>query len=124
MSLYVFSITPVEHFMILPIFPLYTLISFNNVFVLIFVTILFISINLFILFQKSGLSHFCSSCIIHTRFQIILEYAYKSTTFLKFFLLYLRHLSAPVVLLLVFFVFTQLIDISISICLNAPFVSL
>ena len=77
MILNIFNVSPVEQFMILPIFPLYALISFNNVFVLISVIILFFFTSLFILFKKSDLSHFYSLYIIPTRFQIILEHVYK-----------------------------------------------
>ena len=71
------NISPVEQFMILPIFPLFNLISVNNVFVLIFIIIVFFILNLLILFKNFDFNKPYGLYIIPTRFQTILEFVYK-----------------------------------------------
>jgi ATP synthase subunit 6 len=73
-----FNYSPVEQFMILPIIPIFNLISINNFFLLIFMIIIFLIIQLFVLFKNF---HFNTSSyglyVIPNRYQAVLEQIYK-----------------------------------------------
>ena len=77
-SSFFINFSPVEQFLILPIIPLFNLISINNVFVLILAILLFFFFNLFWLFKSSNLNFSHSLYIIPTRFQTVLEQVYKA----------------------------------------------
>ena len=72
-----FFLSPVEQFMILPLLPLFKLITVDNVFILIFIIIIFFFFNLFILFKRFDFDNNYGLYIIPTRFQIVLEQIFK-----------------------------------------------
>ncbi len=79
------SVSPVEQFLILPLLPLFKLISINNVFVILVIIGIFFYTSLFIFFKTttffksslvSSLNDYAGFYIIPKHFQAILEFIY------------------------------------------------
>jgi ATP synthase subunit 6 len=72
-----FNVSPVEQFAILPLLPLFNLISINNVFVLIFIILCFLILSLFVLCKRFSFKNSSGLYIIPTRYQTIFEFIFK-----------------------------------------------
>jgi len=77
MRLFIYNYSPVEQFAILPITPLFNLLSLSNVTVLYLLIIIFLILSLFLLSKKFNFISFSGFYIIPSRYQAILEFIIK-----------------------------------------------
>ena len=72
-----FNLSPVEQFAILPLLPLFNLLSINNVTVLTFLIIIFLILSLFLLSKHFNFNTSSGFYIIPSRYQVLLEQVIK-----------------------------------------------